>query len=143
MIPSLLMLFGAFGAEAAPPPFFSGGLTGAYDAWKAQQERDRKRRQREREAAEDADDPVTAEIAALLHEQAEREAQAAELERLRALVAALEPQTSTLASDRIQAARQRLEAAQTRAALEAYARELTRALEEEEFLALVTLTVAA
>lgn len=130
-------------APTTAEPEFTGGFWLAFEREQVRKAAERrKRKEAEDEArrlAEAASDAVQAEIAQRLHEDARREAEAADLARLRQIVTAI-TQTDEL-SARAAAALAEAQAKQTRAALERFERELARQIEEEEFLLLAALTV--
>jgi hypothetical protein len=114
----------------------SGGFLGAYDAWRAQRDRNERRRQEEAEEVEAISDEVSREIAKELREE-ER------LEELRRLARLAEVYPATDIQDaKARVALERALERQTVAAFEALDRELRRAREEEEFVLLAVLLAA-
>lgn len=137
---STVIIIVSLGPQPIAPANFSGGFLYEYE--RHAQSRARRRREEEEAAAEAAllQDVKDREIAAFLHAQEQQDAERADGERLRLLAVqyAKEKDSQALA-DRVKIAYVRLLNQGNHSAIEAFRREMDRALEEEEFAVLMIL----
>lgn len=123
-----------------PESEFSGGFYFAFEREMERRRRERRKREEDEEEARQLQDEIDREIAVLLHQKEAKDAQGRELDRLKVMVAQFADKAAEEAmTERVRNALIRANVQQNISAYLALERELTRALEEEEFIVLMAL----
>jgi hypothetical protein len=119
---------------------FSGGFYFAFERETERRRRERRKREEAEEETQQLQDDIDREIATLLHQQEAEDAEAQELNRLKAMVAQFADKAAEEAmTERVRTAFVRANAKQNIASYLALEKELNRAMEEEEFMILMVL----
>lgn len=124
------------------PEAFTGGFFVAFEREQHRRERARRKRTEDEEAAQRIADEIEREIAALLHKQEAQDAERLELQHLGRLVAEFADREAQDAfNERVRAAFVRAQAQMTASSLLALDREIRRQLEEEEMAVLMAIAL--
>lgn len=140
LVGSIDLGFGISGTFVQTASEFSGGLFFAFEREVERRRKERRKREEDEEEAKKLKDDIDREIAVLLHQQEADDAEAQELSRLKVMVAQFADKAAEEAmTERVRSALVRANVQQNVSAYLALERELTRVMEEEEFMILMVL----